>query len=235
MAAFDDIQKHLTLTKARKPSVDEAKNSNWPFDKYYTKTKARTIKRIPNIIYIPAFYYDANVGNPSPRNPICLLFQYNVAVGFDFYILGMEYQDPALGWTPLNIGYTFAFQDGLIAFKYREGANVSRYYYTGQNKHFTNVGQPAQDGLFFTAYKNQKIKGNFCLEFWLTTAVINIPSVRGIPNPLRIITSKLSIPQDENQMEVSIQANNPLTAAQIGVNLPEALPYNQDNQVWNTN
>jgi len=53
--------------------------------------------------------------------------------------------------------------------------------------------------------------------------------------PLNIQTSLMSDPITADDVAVIFDAGSPFGITDIGVNLPETLPYNQPTIAWNTN
>lgn len=145
-----------------------------------------------------------------------LLFQYNVTFSKDFFFTGLK---------QLQAYYTSIIRGGCLCIKWRIGEIVSRY------RILDSRGNDS-DWSYFPLYTNQLVQSNFCLEFWSDS----LSSVNGIIQPIYLKTSIFSNATAVGQQSMAQDINNPpLLRADLGVVLPETLPYNQNNVVWVNN
>lgn len=211
MSDIARIVKYLDITPARVPSLAEASIALKPYDKYYRLQKSRPIIKIPIVFTLPAFSIPVEFPNQFQKGE--LIFQYNMTVGHDFVIK-----------TPFvfngNLG-------GVLCVKYREGVTVRRYAIYGNQEHLALT----TDILAFPQYTNQVIRSNCCFEFWVTYLHPETSSY-GLPNNFKISTLLLVNPAFVEEIERLLINPGVLTKNDIGVALPETLPYNQELQVW---
>lgn len=212
MSTFQDVQKYLRRIKGRKATDADLQNSNVLPDptKYDGKrTRTRDIKWISTCIVLPVFSQDFSATSRVFR----LMFQYNVAFTSNFYILNSG-----------DLDFVIKTRNCFITVKWRVGTTVFRYMLTPTNVYFNPVK--------IEQYTNKLIGANCVFEVW---SARNSAFPSGITQPLKIKTSLLSIPNTPDDLELDFNANPPLQLATIGVNLPEILPYNQPDIVWNNN
>lgn len=153
-----------------------------------------------------------HVTNPSGQRR--LVFQYNVTFDGDFYILNLDH---------LQAHRRLIVSNGVLCIKWRIDNNVFRYKLLDSEDNTDWSG--------FVQYTNQRIKRNFCLEFWATGTAF--PHWYGIVQEFFLQTSYFFLPEsyDDTDTVQEIEAP-PELIADLGVDLPENLPYNQDTIVW---
>lgn len=208
---FGQIVKHLDVSRARVATSSEAALASRPFDKYYGLNRARDIKKIHKVFTLEAYSIDVIGGGQFQRGE--LIFQYNVTVG-----------------APFTIDKNFRFvsdRGGVLCVKYRVGTTVYRYALYG-NQEDLNL---STDILAFTPYNGQVIASNCCFEFWVSYLHPQA-LVYGLTDDLKISTSILVNPDYPEEIERVIEGPDVLTKDDIGVALPETLPYEQLNQIW---
>lgn len=149
---------------------------------------AYDVRPLFKYFYVPAFTVQAK---DYARE---LMFQYNLTFSEDFYFVNVkQYQS---GLTP------FMIVGGCLCVKYRVGTTVYRYRLLDHN---TNV-----DWSFFPLYTNQKVRKNFCIEFWADNFV-NVNEVRyGLLQGITFQTSSIylptNIPEDPSITEYSLNS-----------------------------
>lgn len=219
MSNFTSVIKYLDLDRSSK---DETINT-----KPLTLDRSRAIKKVQDTVTIPAHFYTFA---QLPANYVGrMLFQYNVTVGypFSFVVEPMHLANRVFG--------------GSMFIKWREGNTVYRYRINagGAIAVVQQFGQPNTQlfSWFGTNndYTNQFVGSNCCFEFWLANVTPFFAFI-GLKEPLTIRLTKLRNPSDPDDLGISVgNISGVLQIADLGVNLPEALPYNQANQAWLTN
>lgn len=175
------------------------------------KSVAGEIRLLRNYLIIPIY----QIFTDDLERRLC--FQHNVSLGYDFYISNFD----ALR----GLGEAFLVQNGCLCIKYRVGTTVTRY-----NLLDSTV---SDDWSHFDRYNGELIKGNFCIEFWYHGGIL---TDHGIVSEISLQLSPLTVPVTPYDSDfVSNVSNPPLLIADLGVNLPETLPYNQTNQAFLTN
>lgn len=227
MSDFIEVVKYLDTLPVRVATYQEALDANIPFDKFYTKVKTRPIKKLFWWISLEA---NQIFGETIPGR---LIFQYNLTLPKPFYILGVT--------LPYGFNSPYVMQCvGTV--KWRVGTTVYRYcifnskikeasYIVGHTPNFSYINT-------FPDYTNQQIPANAVIELWSSFADLTAqPHARnpGFDQPVLIQTSLMSNPITANDIAVILDSGVALNYADIGVNLPEALPYNQPTIVWNDN
>jgi hypothetical protein len=219
MSDFSSTVKPLTIARARVATIDEARNALNPFDKYYGIEQTRDIKKINSFIVLPT----TTIPYASETAQLYrLMFQFNVTSPLDFYILNSG-----------NESFMQQISSSVICVKYRVGTTVFRYDISspsGLNK------QLAGDNLLqFPAYSNQIIKKNCVFEVWRINYQTGFLEA-GIVADAYIKTSLIQDPSAPEDTQINLsQGNNLKTLVDIGIALPEVLPYNQPTIVWNNN
>lgn len=234
MSDFIDVTKYLDKIPVRVATYTEALNANIPFDKQYQKIPTRAIKRL-------FWYIQLQPNLVQTTLPGRLVFQYNITFPQPFYILNVlnppPFMIPGLATTGMQC-------IGVV--KWRNGTNVQRYCFLNKNNkgpftYFINHQNKISynSPVVVPDYGNQVIPQNCVIEFW--TSLIDILASGqlskqvGFGQPLYIQTSLMSDPVTADDLMVIFNGGNALQIADIGVNLPEALPYNQPTIVWNDN
>lgn len=201
-SSFDRVVKYLDLRRASKDTTENTKP--------LTLVRGRVIKKLQDTLTLPAHTYNIGqvFGYPVPR----LLFQYNVTVGYEFsltYIAG---------------AYT---KFGQLYVKWREGTTVFRYRLNVDDPLIVSPDRLAQQNVLYT---NQRIKSNCVFEFWLTSTTPTAPM--GLTSPLILKLSRLRNPVTADDLGSNANAAEALEIADLGVAIPEDLPYNQANIAW---
>jgi len=219
MSDFLPVIKHLDISKASKDTTFNVKP--------LALSKSRAIQKVQDTLTLPAHFYQA--GHFPINYPGRLLFQYNVMIGYSFSLkVVTESAQHCIG--------------GSLFVKWREGNTVYRYRISlagGGIPTTLQFGQPSFP--LFTwcnitgAYNNEYIKSNCCFEFWVARLPGFIPYI-GLLNSITFELSKLRNPVDADDIGVGIGTIlGPIELAGLGVDLPVAIPFNQDNMAWLTN
>lgn len=221
MSDFSQAVKYLDLDRASK---DETLNL-----KPLTLNKARALKKVQDYLTIPAHFYAA--ADVPDNYPGRMLFQYNVSVGYNFSFSIQPFASPFV-----EVGAAA----GSLFIKYRVNDTVFRYRLPVGGAILTTIqfGQPSIQYLNWNGYNNnyvnQIIGANFCIEFWV--ARIDFDPFIGLLNDITFKLSRLRNPLDADDVGVTTGNVGPaLELVDLGVNLPEALPYNQANIAWLNN
>lgn len=205
---FDRVVKYLDLRRASKDTTHNTKP--------LLLDRARKIKKLQDTLTIPThtYTYAQVAANYVPR----LLFQFNVSVGYPF---SFTFESTLFGG-----GYSVA---GSLFVKWRVGTTVHRYRLlvggsvTNLLAHFNNV------------YAGERIPSNCVFEFWLVAPhPILTPSV-GLIRPLPLTLSRLRNPVTADDLGSNTGLGAPLEIADLGSNLPFAMPHSQENIVWLNN
>ena|ERR1051326_4131042 len=220
MPDFDDVVKHLDINKARQATADEAAQATIPFDKFYSLKRARDIKKINTVIILPAFSY---VATSQIAKLYRLMFQYNVSMPQDFYILNAN---PFYKSTEAS--------SVAICVRYRIGTQVFRYNIGGRPLDHTTDGP----GIFpnnllrFPWYNQEVIKKNCVFEVWR----FNWPggTNAGIIQDWHVNTSLLSNPATADDTELDL-TQTVIAQPAIGITIPASLPFVNTTNAWLTN
>lgn len=176
--------------------------------KPFTLRKARAIKKVQDSLVFPITTVPWD-GIPH------ILFQFNVTVGYEFSLTN----------------FTGSLEGGFLFIKYREGATVTRYKLPIDS--ILSVAPeivPLPLSMFYNnGYTNQRIPSNCVFEFWGIPYFMANP---GIVSPVTLQLSKLRNPAYPEDQGTNTDIADALFIDDLGVDLPENLPYNQDNQVW---
>lgn len=211
--SFDRIVKYLDLRRAAKDETLVTK----PLSVH----KARPIKKVQDTLTIPTHVltYSEISGYYLPR----LILQYNITVGYEFTF---EFPQLALG-----SNYTSGC---IMMIKWREGTTVTRY--------MLKVGGFVPiPSLFLTqllqqfnldqVYDGQRIPSNFVLELWLVTTN-PILDEYGLQRAFPMKLSRLRNPAFPEDVGTFTDSAAPLGIADLGFNLPAAMPISQPNMVY---
>lgn len=174
---------------------------------------ASDVENLFKFLYIPPF---VATGFTYIRQMLC---QFNVAFTEDFYLLNSE---------SYKAFASYIIHGGCICFKYRIGSIVYRYKVIDSDY--------STDWSFFIPYSNQLIKKNFVIEFWGNTlgfGQLKHQLVQGLTLQLSSIYEPTSV--EEAPATTEVKVTDLLNIAALGVNLPEALPYNQPTIAFTTN
>jgi len=204
---FDSVVKYLDLRRATVDSTEVTKP--------LSLDKSRAIKKVQDTLLLSP--YDVGpVFFSYPR----LMFQYNVTVGYPFTFR-------------VNPNTFTAIRGGTLFIKWRVGSTVYRYRISDtivtRTPNTTSRWRKLKQ--FYVYYEGQVIPSNCVFEFWysLTSLVV------GIQSPgVELTLSKLRNPVTPDDIGTQYPQVK-LTIADLGVALPETLPYTQDNQVWLNN
>lgn len=165
---WQDVIKPFSLTPA-------VQTNDSPFDKGYTRI-ASNVSPLSTYIQVPQnLTQDAGYKRR-------LMFQYNFTNESDFYIVNATQL--------MNFGAMIIY-GGCLCIKWRAGMklvngvlvpNVLRYRLLDSNT--------IDNWSFFSLYASQRIKVNFCIEFWSD----NTQATCGITQDILFQTDKISIP-----------------------------------------
>lgn len=228
MSDFIDVVKYLDKLPVRVATLQEALDANIPFDKYYGKIPVRPIRKL--------FWYLSLEPNRvlGETKTARLVFQYNITAPAPFYILGVT----------LPYGSSSPNQMQCVGtIKWRNGSTVSRYCIFNsilKESKYVKSGHTFSLSFIntFPDYANQKVPANCVVELWSSFHdQLALPGTRniGFDLPVVIQTSLMSNPLTASDTAIILDSGPALNYADMGVNLPETLPYNQPTIVWNDN
>lgn len=205
MAFFPSIAKKFRAVKAT--DVDQKQAYDWTRAARGTSV-ATTLEDQGKLLTIPAYTLNYT---PYRRQQ---LFQFNVTNTEPFYFINLAV-----------LARSTYLAGGCLCVKYRVGTTVYRYKLLDYTS--------ASDWSYFTPYTNQVIKENFCIEFYANALGVGDYGMLGtIPF---LLSTKVSISEFDQGPDYLTVTAPPLLRSDIGVALPEDLPYNQPNAVWQTN
>jgi hypothetical protein len=177
-----------------------------------TLNESRAIKKVQNSLVLSVKTYNPVFLNNLPR----LIFQYDLSIGYNFSL-----SLPNLG------GYV---RGGDLFVKWRVGTTVYRYRLALRSNNVDFRQSLLRQ--FFNDYTGELIPSNCVFEFWVTSTT---SLVVGVALPLHLKLSPLRNPVTADDTGSDIASGNPLEIADLGVALPEVLPYNQPNIAWLNN
>jgi hypothetical protein len=216
---FDSIQRRMEISRARSLTENEATNLFITPTWNKTAAKARELKKVFTYLTLPD-YLITGVGAIVPPSLAVwprLLFQYNVTLSHNFYIV----EQPAFqsNWHPY-------FVNGSLTVKWRVGSTVHRYRLAGA------IGVTTQN-IFFPRYNGELIGKNCCFEFWFTgyNVLIN-PKRAGTLQDFVMRTSITSIPISESITRIDVLADLPEFLGTLGNEVPEVVPTPQDDLTY---
>lgn len=223
MSDFNDVVKYLRFRKGHKATPGELLSSPNQTSlnplKYESIVKGRPIKLINTTLNFPPHTYNKPIlGNRLfPR----LLFQYNISLDANFYVLKSELNYPSL-YVPHG-GPCIKWRNGTTVHRYKlfDGTLRANNADTGNNKVELN----------FTRYSNQLVPPNFVIEWWFCPFVQQ-PNLIGNVFGMKFTISTLSVPMVPEQTEIALTYNSPLEIADMGFNLPVSFPISQPDIVW---
>lgn len=216
MSDFNDIKKYLSIAAGRQATEAEAAAAPIPFDKYYSKKKAKAIAKVPVIIKIPAL---ARI-NGMTKTDFFVSFEYQIDGLKDFYIKSytlLPNTVAAINWFPV--------------IRWNDNGTIYRYILYPLIQQNAVWRRFAQDVINAPYYSNQKI-GRYCvLEFWnvygFGKTYIEHPGID-------IVTSILGIPDDGDQTEIE---NNEveLKSTEIKFDIDADLPIDITTEYYKLN
>lgn len=204
---FQDIIKPLSLTPA-------VQTDDSPFNKGYTRV-AGGVNRLATYIQVPF-----NLTNDTGYRRR-LLFQFNYTFDSDFYLTNIKQL--------LNFG-ALLVTGGCLCIKWRAGTklvdgiqvpDVLRY------KLFDSAVDTTWSD--FILYTNQKVKKNFCLEFWTDAT----EPTNGITQSFYLKTDRLAIPNAIDDADFVFLIDTPvLTLADLTQPIPLVFPIDWSNEAY---
>lgn len=200
MSDFPNISRRLVIKPARQVTAIEAANMWTPVTKYLNLKSSRSIGLINTHLILPAVTYNTGIYKGS------VVFQYNFAVGNDFYFMNAAQLNP--------------FLNGCLTVKYRRGNFTYRYFLYGNLSMKLNFP--------YKLYKKQLIKANCSFEFFFN----NASGIIGLPTALNLKTSIQSVPADGNQKEIDIYPSQLFTHNDMGTALPAQLSFDNTDAAW---
>lgn len=219
MSSFADITKYLNRFKCRKASKEEAASAGVRFDKYYSKSMARPIVKVPLTITIPEFNPEDH-GFHLGWNGIgfgCIMNEWHINMEDDFYIKSYSIETHVNGFNTVRF-----IKDGKV---YR--------YFLFPKRETNQASIIIFQGIFHVPfYTNQLIRKHFVVESWNLKPFTPL----GIDDnkQIRLITSILQNPTDGDMTEIPV-TDITVKCQEILHAIPEDLPTDNTEQVGTIN
>lgn len=203
---FQDIIKPLSLT----PAVE---THDSPFDKGYTRA-AGTVGRLGTYLLVPF-----NLSQDAQYKHR-LMFQYNYSFDTDLYLTNIKQLMNFSGLFLLGGCLTVKWRAGTKLVDGIEVPSVLRYKLLDSSMDTTWSG--------FSTYTNQRIKKNFCLEFWTDNTQITF----GLTQDMYLKTDRLTIPDSIDEGDAVFMLDSALPLASLVQPFPLVYPIDYSNQAF---
>lgn len=225
MSSFSEVVRYLKREPARIATSADLHQSLSLInpDKYITRDKARAIKRVPLVFYVPNTIFPSKASGNSKF----IIGQFNYSFPEDFYITKLPIFGDQLDQLA-NCDLCIRYRIGTQVYRYHFGQYIPDYMWTPSEPDFA------------PQYNKQLIKKNFVIECWIKldtghNAEINSAGDGNYPfeyTPLgfRFETSLKQDPETANQTE-AIGSNSVLVTDELF----EDLPYNFPDEYINFN
>lgn len=203
---FQDIIKPLSLTPA-------TLSHDSPFDKGYTRVVG-TVDRNGTYLQVPA-----NLTNEAGYKHR-LMFQYNYSFDTDLYLTNIKQLMNLGSWYLAGGCLTVKWLYGTKLLDGIEVPNVLRYKILDYRSDI--------DWSEIPVYTNQRIKKNFCLEFWTDASA----AFAGLTQDMYLKTDRLSIPSSVDEGAAIYLLDVPLTLSELVQPIPLVYPIDWSNQAF---
>jgi len=224
---FNTVVKFLRRTPARVITKDEAAgydNANGPghsLSKYFNRVPTRPIERNNVSLTLKAFSVLGKVGYQTDT----LLFQYNVSMSSDFYLIDIPLYQPL--YQPTVAPFIQQITQAVLVVRFHFNGVTYRYLVGSGG---TIIGSKV--GQYTTPYNKQLIKANCTFELYLVAPLFNVAC--GVGADVKFTTSLLTEPSSSDDTGIIVNATG-IPIANIGFNLPVNLPVDNTVAYWLNN
>lgn len=209
---WQDITRRLDITPATQTDACNHK----------TRARGRAITKVPYSFIIPAANIDTSLTGIAQRGALVRQLNYTAPSNFKM-----------LSWTS-SLATTDISNLAIVCIRYREGGTVYRYRMHTTNETYYDDILDVATGVPVPAplYTNQRIKANFCIEFWSSFGFGETIDMR----EFTVLTNLLLLPANANTTGTTFEKLEQLERADLALAMPETLPVTYGaSSSWLTN